>query len=164
MLRYVMPTLLLLVAGALQGNMPEWMMFKGARPDLLLVVVIALSLTFDPLSGAIIGFFAGLIHGSIVGVHLGSYIVSRAVIGFAAGSMTVRLFSDNALVPVVAAGGLTFAGELLFLIFNPIPNFVGSIKVLLAESLYNSLLALLTYWIIRRVQLARKIRMAAARL
>jgi rod shape-determining protein MreD len=162
--RYVLLIGLLLLAATIQGNLPSWLIFKGARPDLILVVIIVTALTLDPVTGTVIGFVAGFVHGSIVGESVGSFIVSRTIIGFAAGCVTIRLFSENPVVPVVAAGGLTFAGEGLFLLLNPIPDFTTALNIMLAKALYNSLLALIAYWILRRIQLRNKIKMATARL
>lgn len=164
MQRYLLPVGMLVLAAALQGNLPAWLVLKGARPDLPLVVLIATALSLDPLSGAALGFIAGLIHGSIVGASLGSFIVSRTIIGFAAGSVTIRLFSENPVVPVLSAGGLTLLGEVIFLLANPVPSLAASLKIILAKSLYNSLLTLVVYWILRWIEVRRKIKMAAARL
>lgn len=164
MQRYILPIVMLFLAGALQGNLPHWLMIKGARPDFLLITLISFSLMQDPLLGTVLGFLAGLIHGSIVGISLGSFIVSRTVIGFAAGSVTIRLFSENPIVPVLAAGGLTFVGEALFLLVNPTPDLLASLNVVLFKSLYNSLLTLIVFWFLRWLELRRKIRLATARL
>jgi len=155
---------MLILAGALQSNIPSWMVIKDARPDFILVVLISISLTLDPGTGAVLGFIAGLIHGSIVGISLGSFIASRTIIGFAAGSVTIRLFSENPIVPVLAAGGLTFAGEIVFLLTNPANDFLASISIVLCKSLYNSLLTLILFWFIRWMQIRQKIKKAAARL
>lgn len=164
MQRYVLPVILLFAAGAVQGNLPVWMSIKGAKPDLLLVVLIATALTLDPLAGAVLGFLAGLIHGSIVGLNLGSFIVCRTIIGFTAGMITVRLFSENPLVPVIAAGALTVAGEILFLLANPVSSLASSITIVLWKSLLNSLFTLIAYWFFRWIEMRRKIKLATARI
>jgi rod shape-determining protein MreD len=163
-MRYVLPGILLFIAGALQGNMPMWLSIKGARPDLILVVLIATALTMDSFAGSVLGFLAGLIHGSIVEQSLGSFIVSRTIVGFAAGMVTVRLFSENPMVPVVAAGGLTFVGEGIFLLANPAPDLAASVTVVFWKSLFNSSLTLIAYWLLRWIEIRRKIKMANARI
>ena len=164
MQKYLLPALLILLAAAIQGNLPSWMLIKGGQPDLILVVLIATALTQDPGTGAVLGFIAGLIQGSVVNESLGSFIVTRTIIGYAAGSVTVRLFSDNPVVPVLAAGGLTFAGEFLFLLANPTPDLVSAINTILAKSLYDSLLTIIVFWFMKWMAVRRKIKMASARL
>jgi len=164
MRRYALPIAVILIAGALQGNLPAWLVFKGARPDVVLVALIAMALTLDPLSGAIIGFVAGTVHGTIVGYSLGSFIISRTIIGFLAGSVTFRLFTENPVVPVLCAGGLTFLGEAVFLLANPMPDLLAVLNIVLAKSLYSSLLTLLAFWFLRWIEVRRKIKKAEARL
>ena len=84
----------LIVAASIQGNLPRAISIFGAMPDLVLVVLIAYSLAEDPEFGATLGFFAGLIQGSAVGMSLGSFIVTRTIAGFAAGFLPTRLFSQ----------------------------------------------------------------------
>lgn len=163
MQRYALPAVLIVLAAALQGNLPEWIAFRGAKPDLILVALIATALTLEPVAGGVLGFFAGMIRGTIAGYSLGSFIVSRTIIGFAAGSVTVRLFSDNPLVPVLAAGGLTFIGEILFLLANPMPDLLASLNSVLAKSLYNSMLTIIVFWFLRWMEVRRKIKLASAR-
>ncbi len=164
MQRYLLPSLLILLAAAIQGNLPDWLIIKGGQPDLILVALIATALTLDPATGAVLGFVAGLVHGAITGESLGSFIVTRTIIGYAAGSLTVRLFSDNPVVPVLAAGGLTFAGEFIFLLANPTPDLIGGVNMILAKSLYDSLLTIFVFWFLRWTEIRRKIKMASARL
>jgi rod shape-determining protein MreD len=164
MQRYILPIVMLILAGALQGNVPFWLTFKGVRPDFLLVVLVSTSLTLDPLAGGVIGFMAGCIHGTIAGSSLGSFIVSRTIIGFLSGLVTVRFFSDNPLVPVIAAGGLTFLGEAVFLLASPVPDLTAVLNTVLIKSLCNSFLTLIVFWVLRWVEVHRKIKKAEARL
>lgn len=160
----MVPVLMLAAGGAIQGNMPGWLAINGVHPDILLAILIATSLTLDPLAGAILGFIAGLIHGSIVGVSLGSFIISRTVIGFASGYVTNRMFSENPIVPTLAAGGLTLVAESLFLLANPSTDIVTSIHAVLAKSLLNSLITILAYWLIKWVELRKILKLVQARL
>ena len=154
---------MLILAGALQGNSPGWLSIKGGRPDFLLVALISTSLTLDPTKGAVLGFVAGLIHGSIIGTDIGSYIVSRTIIGFVAGMINIRFFSDNPVVPVLSAGVLTFMGEGFFLLASPPANPVAELDKILFISLFNSLLTLVAFWILKWIEVRQKIRKASAR-
>lgn len=162
MQRFLIPAGLLILAGTLQGN-AGWLSIHGARPDFLLVVLIATALMLDPFEGAIMGFAAGFIHGSIVGISLGSFIISRTLIGFIAGTVTVRLFSENPLVPMLGAGGLTFLSEAVFLLSNPTGGFLVVMNKILMTSLYNSVLTMIAFWILRRFEVHKKVKQAAAR-
>jgi rod shape-determining protein MreD len=161
---YAWPVFSLLVAAGIQGNLPAGMSLLGAKPDLILVVLIAYSLAADPLAGAALGFVAGLVHGAAVGLSLGSFIVTRTITGFLAGFATTRLFSENPVVPVFSAAWLTAVCEGLFLLANPRVPLAHAARVVLGECIYNAALTLLLYWLLRALETRRKIKLANARI
>lgn len=164
MRRLVLPIIVLFAAAGVQGNIPSWLTINGAKPDFILIALIASALMLDPPYGAVLGFAAGLIHGAVVGESLGSFIASRTIIGFLAGMTTVRLFSENPLVPVLAAGGLTFIGEGMFMLANPRGDLADSIIKILITSLFNAVLTLAAFWLVRGFEIRSKIKRASARL
>jgi len=164
MRKYAAPIISFLVAAGIQGNLPAGMSLMGARPDLVLVVLIAYSLAADPLAGAALGFAAGLVHGSAVGLSVGSFVVTRTLTGFLAGLATTRLFTDNPVVPVFSTAWLTAVCEGLFLVANPRVPLGHAGRVVLGECVYNAGLALLLYCFLRMLETRRKIRLANARI
>jgi rod shape-determining protein MreD len=163
MSRYLTAILLMIVASAIQGIWPEWAAVKGAKPDLILVVLIAVSLGEDPVFGAAMGFVAGLMRGTLAGDSLGSFIVSRTVTGFVASMVTTKLFGTNPLVPVLGAGALTFLCEGMFFLVSPVTSLPAVLRALLAESVYNSVLTLLAFWFLQQIEVRKKIKLARAR-
>ncbi len=164
MMAYLWPIGSLIVAAGLQGNLPGAVSLWGAKPDLILVVLIAYALAADLVFGATLGFIAGLIHGSAVGLAMGSFIVTRTITGFLAGLVTARLFSENPAVPVVSAIWLTLVTEGLFLLANPRPGFGAVIRELAGECILNAALTLLLYWAMRHLEGRRKLKLVNARL
>jgi rod shape-determining protein MreD len=163
-MRYILPIISLLIAVGLQVNLPSGFNIFGAKPDLALVVLIAYALAADPMFGATLGFAAGLIHGSAVGISLGSFIVTRTITGFLAGLLTTRVFSENPIVPMFSAAWLTLVNELLFLLINPRFAPAVAFRTIGGECLFNSLLALLLYWLLKYLETRRKIRLVNARM
>lgn len=161
--RYFWPILSLLVAAGLQGNLPARLELLGAKPDLILVVLVAYSLSAGVEFGAFLGFVAGLIHGSAVGVGVGSFIVTRTIVGLLAGLATARLFSDSPIVTAASTVALTLACELMFLLANPRPLMGSALVSIVGECVWNVLLALVFYSFARRLRTRRKIRLAIER-
>lgn len=161
---YLWPVVSLIIAAGLQGNLPSAVSLWGAKPDLILVVLIAYSLAADLNFGAMLGFIAGLIHGSAVGMAMGSFIVTRTITGFLAGLVTTRMFSENPIVPVISAVWLTLVTEGLFLLANPRSGLGLIAPQIAGECVLNALLTLLLYWTMRRLETRRKLKLVNARL
>ena len=164
MKRFFWAIVCVIIAAGLQGNLPSWLSIWGANPDLVLVVLIAYSLAADPVFGASLGFSAGLIHGSSVGLCLGSFIVTRTITGFLAGFVTTRLFSENPIVPVISAMWLTFACEMLFLFANPRPDAALVMRSVGGECILNGIFTLFVYCWLRHMESRRKLRLVNSRI
>lgn len=163
-MRYFWPVVALIAAAGLQGNLPSAISIWGEPPDLVLVVLISYSLAADPAFGAGLGFVAGLLHGSLVGFSLGSFIVTRTITGFLAGLVTTRLFSENPLVPALSAVWLTVVCEALFLLSNPRPDIAIALRKVTGECISNAILTLFVYYALRGLNTRRKIKLANARI
>ncbi len=163
-MRAIWPIVALIAAAGLQGNIPAFVSIWGAKPDLVLVVLVSYSLATDPAIGATLGFVAGLLQGSLVGLSLGSFIITRTITGFLAGLVTTRLFSENPLVPALSAVWLTVVCEVLFLLGNPRPDMVVVARKIAGECLCNAIFTLFVYFALRNLDIRRKIRLANARL
>lgn len=164
MKRYISSIIILLIAAGIQGNLPSSISLMGAKPDLVLVVLIAYSLAADPAFGAGLGFIAGLIQGSAVGLSLGSFIVTRTITGFLAGFVTTRLFGENPIVPVLSAAWLTLVCEGLLILVSPRFELAITARTIIGECIYNAFFTLILYLILRHFEVRRKIKLADARL
>jgi len=153
----------LVLAAAAQGLYPSSLSAYGVRPDLILVVLIWASLRADPVEGAFLGFFAGLLHGSLVGMKLGTFVATRTIVGCLAGSVTIRLFGENPLVPVVSALALTAVADVLFLLLSPVAGLLSSLRLILIEAGYNAVLVLILTFVSAQLELRRRIRLAQSR-
>ena len=160
--RYAGPVIALILAAGIQGNWPRCLIVFGARPDLMLVVLIAVLACGGPRVRRHAGVFAGMIQASAVDFSFGSFIVTRTITGFLAGSVTTRLFNANPIVPVLSAAGLTLVCESMFLLANPRPV-VSALCAVLGECAYNAVFALIVYWSIRHFETRHKIKLANAR-
>lgn len=164
MKRYFWPLISLIIAAGIQGSLPDWMRILGAKPDLILVVLISYSLVADPVFGSIIGFAAGFIHGSVAGLSFGSFIVTRTITGFLAGHVTTRLFSENPIVPALSAMWLTLVAEGLFILGNPRLDMLHALRTILGECIINAIFAVVMYSILKHFETSRKIRLVNSRL
>ncbi|MGQ9454285.1 MAG: hypothetical protein ACUVT8_11930 [Armatimonadota bacterium] len=156
--------LLLVVAIGFQGSLPGSLSLFGAKPDLVLVILIIYSLFMEPITATGIGLIAGALHGFAVGTSLGSFIFTRMLTGFLAGFSTVHVFSENLLVPAVSALILTAVCEGVFLLANPIVATAHAWRIILGESICNACLVFVICWLMRVVESRRKMKIMDSRI
>jgi rod shape-determining protein MreD len=95
------------VAAMLQTVIVSSMFVAGGAPDLLLVVVVSLGILRGSVSGAVLGFVAGLL---VDVATLGTLGISSLVLtlsGFWAGRYAETTGRDRRFAPLVAVGAIT---------------------------------------------------------
>jgi cell shape-determining protein MreD len=147
--RAVLVVFVLLVAAALQSRLSQPMGVFGAFPDFLMAATMAMALALDPALGALFGFAAGLAHGSIVGLSMGGFIISRTLLGFMVSSLRSWVFQDNPIVLLAAALLGTMLCEGLFFLIVPNRIQPSTLAQLPTESVYNAILAIACYFLIK---------------
>ncbi len=146
------PKLLLLVviAAALQGNLTQLIAIKGVQPDLLLVCVVAIGVNSHFEQAAVWGFLVGWLTGSLVGVSLGSFIITRTALAMLLASMEARIFRGN---PALWAG-CAFLGTLLcesfFYLLSPHTSSLRWLYITLGTAAYNTVLVLPIGWLVSK--------------
>ncbi|MGW2558877.1 rod shape-determining protein MreD [Streptomyces sp. NPDC001514] len=147
--RMLLSTTLVVVALVVQVSVLARLHLPGAVPDLLMLVVLALALVYGHVSGALIGFGAGLLADLAPPADhaAGRYALVLCVIGYLAGLVkpeTGRLTSATGpmLVVVAAAVGSTllYAG-VGALVGDTAARHVGLGSLLFTAAVYDLLLA-----------------------
>ena len=91
----------------------------GARLDLPLLVVISGALLGGWRQGAILGLAAGWLCGVAADYNLGSFMVSRLVVGAVSGAFDRRLSDTNPLLTPLCMAGGTLLAHLIFGLMSP---------------------------------------------
>ncbi|MEU6801862.1 rod shape-determining protein MreD [Streptomyces neyagawaensis] len=147
--RMLLSTTLVIVALVIQVSVLARLHLPGAVPDLVLLTVLGLALVYGHVSGALIGFGAGLLSDLAPPADhaAGRYALVLCVIGYLAGLAkpeTGRLKSATGpmVVVVVAAVGATllYAG-VGALVGDDAARHVGLPSLLFTAALYDLLLA-----------------------
>jgi rod shape-determining protein MreD len=153
---------LVVVALVVQVSVLAQLRLPGAVPDLLLLTVVGLALTYGHLGGALIGFGAGLLADLAPPADhaAGRYALVLCVIGYLVGLARpdgrLRSATGPMLVVVAAAIGSTllYAG-VGALVGDTAAQHVGLAKLLLTSAAYDLLLAPFTVpwimWLARRL-------------
>lgn len=156
-LRALLVALLLVTAVVLQTALFPSVTLLGFRPDLLLLLVLAVAVHDGPMSGARVGAVAGLLADLlIVQSPVGLSMVIYATIGWLVGVLRPYVAPDSISGPVVLAflsGALGTAahGTITWLLADERATFDLIVQAALAVGLYNTLLAPIAYAVVGRL-------------
>lgn len=144
-------TLLLIAATAVQGVFASRLRWGGVQPDWNKVVLICIAVHLSPLAAMAYGFVAGGLMGIVVGMSVGSYLVSRMVLGVVLALLEMRVFRHDPPVLVFSALAGSLLCEVVFFLFSPQPDVARWTVQALGESGYNLLFVLPIAWWVRRI-------------
>ncbi|MEW1864326.1 rod shape-determining protein MreD [Streptomyces sp. NBC_00669] len=147
--RIVLSTVLVVIALVAQVSVLARLHLPGAVPDLLLLTVLGLALTYGHVGGCLIGFFAGLLADIAPPADhaVGRYALVLCVIGYAAGLAKPESGQlRTAAGPMLVVIGAAIATTLLYagvggLVGDTAGAHVGLAKLVFTATLYDLLLA-----------------------
>jgi rod shape-determining protein MreD len=102
-------SLLVLVAVLLQVTIATDLDVLGGRPDLVVIVVVAIALQRGPLAGAVAGFVGGFLVDALGLGVIGATSLTLTTVGYIAGVWGERLREAAAVRPLLAIGGASLA-------------------------------------------------------
>jgi len=92
------------VAVLLESTVLAGFRLGGMRPDLLVVAVVAVAMASGPTSGALFGFWAGLVADLLFASPVGVSALVYTSVGYALGLVRVYVVSPSAWVHLTLAG------------------------------------------------------------
>ncbi|MCH7945449.1 MAG: hypothetical protein IIC73_05460 [Armatimonadetes bacterium] len=138
------------LAAVLEHSVTQRFLAEGGRPDLLLALALSVSVMFQPRYAALLGFLAGLLQGGMASADLAHFTIAYTMVGFAAGWVSkLKLDVRPWFVALVVLGGTLVAG-LLMMIPAPPPEFWPRLRDTILSAMYNGVLAIPIYVLIRR--------------
>ncbi len=143
--------LLMLFATALQATLAHQIQIRGVQPDFNKVVLICIAVNTSIQVATACGFLAGWMMGSVVGMSVGSYLISRMVLGASLGLLELRVFRHNPIVLILSALAGSLLCEAVFFLFSPQENVARWVYQATGESLYNLLFVLPIAGWVRRI-------------
>ncbi|MER5610576.1 MULTISPECIES: rod shape-determining protein MreD [unclassified Streptomyces] len=147
--RILLSTVLVVVALVVQVSVLARLQLPGAVPDLLLLVVLALAFVYGHVSGALIGFGAGLLADLAPPADhaAGRYALVLCVIGYLAGLLKPENGQlKSAMVPMIGVVAAAIGSTLLYamvgaLVGDTAARHVGLGSLLFTAAVYDLLLA-----------------------
>ncbi len=154
MIRYIGLALTFLVSIALQSTVFDSLQIAGAKPDLVLLLVVFFAFTTGPVKGAFFGLLLGLLEDFIIGYNIGLNALVLLCVGFIAGWFATKIYEENLVMALLVTLVATFAGELMTVFagfFAGLNWQLGeNLRLIIAVTLYNTCLVPFTYpWLHR---------------
>lgn len=137
--------LVLLICVAAQSTWPTWLRLRGQPPDLALAAVLSIGLTTGAGSGAMAGFLGAYLWASVAGVGMGSVFVSHMGLGFLAGAMRGRMFSDRLSLAVILVAAGVIVAAVVNLLLAPPASPQSWVSVVLARAVYSAIATIPIY-------------------
>ena len=106
----------------------------GTRPDTVIAIITAISITSGSLAGTAYGLAAGLLLDVLFGKYIGLLSLIYMLPAMAAGFFYRRYYADNKLFPCLIAMALYIVKELLLIVF-----------LLITQQQYNYFMVLWRY-------------------
>lgn len=140
-----------ILGAAAQHSLANRFSIWGTSPDFSLVLLCCFALRFERAPAAAYGFFSGLFAGALATANLGHYVASRTICGFLM-SWSKQLRYELGGVSVAVAGFIsTLVAEGLWMFFAAPHDVVGFLTDTIRSALYNGLLAVPVYFLLRRI-------------
>lgn len=122
----------------------------GAHPDLLLVTVTLLSMNRNSDAAALIGFFAGLLHGGVANTKMAAFIISRILGGIAASVVGRTTMAATPLTVMASSLATTGVASITYLLLGVPKDLVGWALATFGTLVYNVILVVGVFWLFLR--------------
>lgn len=138
----------------LQLDFFSWFNIAGVKPNLFIVLVLCIGLFIGRKVAVPYGFVIGLYLDLLTGKQIGISALLFAVIGFSGEYLDKNFSKESKMTILLMVAGSTVFYETILYIYtiarNSIPlEFFGFMKLLIIEVVFNVLLSIIIYPIIR---------------
>ena len=164
--RTLLVTLLTVTGLAIETTLLGEATLQGTKPELLLLIVVALAMGEGPALGATAGFAMGLATDVVLELPHGITALSFTLVGYAVGRIRAQVQTPSAWLPMAMVSVATFAGVLFYGGFAFVlgQESISGARVLRHAALaaaYNGLLTPFLFPVVR--SLAARLRPGVAR-
>ena len=140
----------------LQVNFFNWFNIAGVKPNLFVVLVLCLGLFIGKNVAIPFGFIMGIYLDLLTGRQIGISAIMYAGIGFLGGYFDKNFSKDGKITIILMVAGTTLLFETVVYLYTLARNMIpiqlfGFIKILFIEIIFNILLTIILYPLIKTV-------------
>lgn len=139
----------------LQINFFNWFNIAGVKPNLFIVLILCMGLFMGKNIAIPFGFICGIYLDILTGKQIGISSIMYATIGLLGGYFDKNFSKDSKITILLMVAGTTALFEVTVYIYNIARNLIplqllGFTKILLIEVVFNILLTIILYPLIRK--------------
>lgn len=131
-------------------------LFKGVKPDLVLVLICFYSLRQGQMRGLAYGAFSGLLLDTVSGFILGPHMISKSIAGYFIGILKEQLFQWNFIISTFVVIVFSIVNivvvYLVFETFSRVSFANRSFELSVMEVIYTIIASLALYPLFKPVQ------------
>ncbi len=140
----------------LHSNFFTWFRIAGVMPNLFVILVLFIGLYASKYMGVAYGIIFGLLLDLFIGSKIGVTAIMLGIVGTIGAVFDKNFSKENRITLIVMAVVATFAFELgkillMYIINRSFVDFLPFIEVLLIECLYNAILTIILYPLMRHL-------------
>lgn len=152
--RTLLVALLAVTGLGLQTSVFGEVTLNGTKPELLLVVTVALAICEGPALGAIAGFVLGLMIDLTLDAPAGLTALTYTLVGHTVGRVRAQMQAPSAWMPIVTVALATLAADLFYAGFSTMlgqaaPTLLRVLRNAGQAAVYNGLLTPFVYPVVR---------------
>lgn len=139
----------------LHANFFNWFNIAGIMPNVFVIFILFIGLFASTKMGSIYGIVLGFILDCIIGTKIGIYAVCLGIIGFLSGTFDKNFSKDSRMTVMLMVLGSTIVFEVIkyilsYFFISANVEILSFIKILVIETLYNIILTIILYPILRK--------------
>ena len=159
-------TICIYVFTVLQSTILDYIKIFNIKPNLLIILIIAVALLRGNVEGAVVGFFTGLAQDIASGKVIGYYALLGMYLGLLVGSVNKRLYRENLFVIIffTFVASIVYESAVFFLsiyLHGHRDLFFPFRYIILPEAIYNCIFSvfmfILVIWMHYKIEDAGKI-------
>lgn len=137
----------------IQSSLLDKVMFRGVKPELVILAAIVTGLLYGWQWGLGVGLAGGFLLDIIVSQYIGLHLVVYGLTGYVFGLLEPHIWKGHVLVPVLAGLAGTLGSQvLMYVLLRALGYELGAAQawrtIIAPVSLYNMCLAPVVYWLI----------------
>ena len=145
-----------LVLYFLQSNLFTWFKIAGVMPNLFVILVLFIGLYSNKYMGVTYGIIFGLLLDLFIGKKIGITAIMLGIVGAIGTAFDKNFSKENRITIIIMVIIATFVFELgksliMYIINRAFIDFLPFAEILLIECLYNAILTIILYPLIRNL-------------